>query len=67
MKADPQEFIPIAFFGFQMEGDKQVIYQLWSTAFGQQEWRPVPMIKMSERKPVVAGFVPADDGSNDDD
>lgn len=62
MKVDPEEFIPVAFFGFQMEGDKQVIYQLWSTAFGKQEWRPVPMIELGpQRNPSVAGFLPEDD------
>ncbi len=55
------EWMPTLQFGFQLNGSDNVLCQLWMTAQGLTQWRPVPMIEVNEeRKSAVAGYYDED-------
>jgi hypothetical protein len=55
-------------FGFMSDHTgKEVLCQMWVNALGIAEYRPVPMVKVSEgRKPSVAGYLEEDDERTED-
>lgn len=59
----PEGFYPTICFGFVMEKDKTVMQQMWVDQWGNTEWRPVPMIELSDKKKpeAVAGYLDGND------
>ena len=61
-KAEIDEFLPTMQFGFQLDGEKTVLCQMWVTPMGLTEWRPVPVVELGPtRKPAIAGYLEDDD------
>ena len=66
--SDIDVFHPTVMFGFMSDHTgKEVLCQMWVNALGIAEYRPVPMVKVSEgRKPSVAGYLEEDDERAED-
>ena len=60
---DPnQTYHPTMMFGFMLNAEgKEVLSQMWCNALGHMEFRPVPMIETSDKRPSIAGYLEEDD------
>jgi len=54
--------IPTSFFGFVIDGRNERLHQMWVTADGVVEWKPVPYIQIDgvKRSDSIAGWVSDD-------
>lgn len=62
------EFQPTLFFGFQFEGKKSRLHQMFVDQTGLVDWRPVPMIDIlkPDRPEAIAGYYDEDEDGKDD-
>ena len=57
-----EDYYPTVAFGFSPIKGEQRLHQMWISAEGKIDWRPVPMIEMKADRPrSVAGWVSEDD------
>jgi hypothetical protein len=61
-KVELDEWVAVAQFRYTLEAGRTTLEQLWITMSGKQEWRPVPIIEVNDkRKPAIAGYLEDDD------
>jgi len=61
-KVELDEWIAVAQFRYNLEHGQTTLHQLWITMSGKQEWRPVPVIELTDkRRPVIAGYLEDED------
>ena len=61
-KVELEEWVAVEQFRLDLELGKTTLFQKWMTVSGKEEWRPMPIMEINDkRKPAIAGYLEEDE------